>query len=75
MTSNFNQPWPLSFVFRLRISDKVCAAVVSKALNGKTTAVARATEALLSLVELEQGEKVMVRMRTICCFYLEDRGT
>jgi hypothetical protein len=42
--------------------------VVSKALNGKTTAVARATEALLSLVELEQGEKVMVRMRDIMLF-------
>ena len=43
-----------------RIVEKTSANIVVKALSGRTSAVAKATEALLCFVELEQGDKVMV---------------
>ena len=43
-----------------RIVEKTGANIVVKALSGRTSAVAKATEALLCFVELEQGDKVMV---------------
>jgi hypothetical protein len=56
----------LLFFFKTihRIAEKTCNAVVSKALNGKTSAVLKATDVLLAFIELEQGDKVMVTART-----------
>ena len=52
-----------SNVVGCRIVDKTCSAIVAKCLNGKTSAIMKATEALLCFVELEQGDKVMVGSR------------
>lgn len=38
---------------------KTCIAIVKTCLNGRTSTVSRATEALLVLVEFDQGDKVM----------------
>ncbi len=39
----------------------MCSNMVGKALNGRTGTVQRASEALLTLVELEQSSAVVVR--------------
>ena len=61
-----------------RIVEKTSANIVVKALSGRTSAVAKATEALLCFVELEQGDKVMVSggclrvHRVLVGVYLQD---
>lgn len=49
------------------MSDRTCSAIVNKALNGKTSAVMKAAEALMQFVELQQGDKVMVRRAVYGC--------
>ncbi|GAX77872.1 hypothetical protein CEUSTIGMA_g5314.t1 [Chlamydomonas eustigma] len=43
----------------VKMAEKTSNAIVNKALNGRTSAVLKATDVLLAFIELEQGDKVI----------------
>jgi hypothetical protein len=42
------------------VVERTCYAIVVKALNGRTSTIMKATDALMCFIELEQVDKVMV---------------